>query len=230
MAGKRKYYKKKKATKKTPKRLSNRLSVYNPWYLSKSRKVDHQLTVIRPYDLSGKINFTPGFDSMVALAFTLDNCEDITAYTRMFDQYRIDAVYIRCTPQTTEKQMGSITQDVRIPNYCAIVDRDDAVNFPSSYDILKSRKGSREQSVLNARTFSFTPSRLSAVLDGNGALQPCIVDAQTNEFIDTSKTNIVHYGWKIGIDGSENLASDPNDFFDIFFKIALKITFINTKI
>jgi len=230
MSGKKKTYKKKRTTKRTTKSKAKALSVYNPWYLSKSPTVDHQLTVVRPYDFSGKINFTPGFDSMIALGFTLDNCEDITAYTRMFDQYRIDAVYIRCTPQTTQKQMSGISQDIRIPNYCAIVDRDDAVNFPSSYDILKSRKGSKEQSVLNAKTFSFTPSRLSAVVDSNGALQPCIIDSSTSKFIDTTKANIVHYGWKIGIDGSENQASDPADFFDIYFKISLKVTFINTKI
>lgn len=230
MPAKRKYYRRKKKTIRTAGRLPARLSVYNPWYLSKSRRTDHQLTVIRPYDLSGRVNFTPGFDSMVAISFTLQQCEDITAYTRMFDQYRIDAVYVRCQPQTTSKQFANVAQDVRIPNYCCIVDRDDAVNFPSSYDILKSRKGSREQSCLSYRSFSFTPSRLSAVLDSGGSLQPCIIDSNTAKFIDTTKTNIVHYGFKIGIDGSESQASDPTDFFDIDFKISLKITFINTKI
>jgi len=230
MPYKRKYPKRKKKTTRQPRKLTPTLSVYNPWYIMKSRRVDHQLTVMRPYDLAGRVNFTPGFDSAIGIVFSLNGCEDITAYTRMFDQYRIDAVYVRCIPQTTNKNLQGISQDVRIPNYVVVVDRDDVFTAPISYDILKSRKGAREQTCLTQRTFSFTPSRLSAVLDNDGDLQPCIIDSNTNKFIDTSKTDISHYGLKIAIDGGESQASDPTDFFDVDFKIMLKVTFINTKI
>lgn len=221
-----KYTKKKKRTNTVP----SKLSIYNPWYLSKSRRVDHQITVVRPYEFQGQINFTPGFDSSIGVSFRLDQLHDIASFRRMFDYYRIDAVYVKFIPFTTEKNINNIGLNHRIPNYTICIDRDDVNVLPSDFNTLKSRKGSRTQSCLTARTVSFTPTRLLGVLDGNGVLQPCVVDSDTNMMIDTEKIDIIHYGLKVAIDGSESTAAAPTGFFNVQLSVSMKVTFMNTKI
>lgn len=224
MPGKRKYRKKRKNT------APSKLSIYNPWYLSRSRKVDHQITVVRPYEFGGQINFTPGFDSSIGIAFTLDNLHDIVSFRRMFDYYRIDAVYVKFIPFTTEKTIGNLGLNHRIPNYTICIDRDDVAVLPSDFKTLKSRKGSRTQSCLTSRTVSFTPTRLLGVLDASSTLQPCVVDGDVSKMIDTERIDIVHYGLKVAIDGSESLATAPTGFFNMSVNVSMKVTFMNTKI
>lgn len=230
MPAKRKYYRKKRKYLKRRSTMSNKLSIYNPWYISRSPRVDHQITVVRSYEFQGTINFTPGFDSSISITFNLQNVNDITSFSRMFDYYRIDAVYVKFIPFTTEKPIGNLGLNHRIPNYTICIDRDDTITLPSNFNVLKSRKGSRTQSCLTARTVSFTPTRLSAVVDGAGALQPCKIDTDTHMFLDTDCGDITHYGLKVAIDGSESLATAPTGFFNVQLEINCKLTFRDTKI
>lgn len=135
-----------------------------------------------------------------ARAFSFHDILNYSNYD-MWDQYRINAIVVKITPNLTQVVNGAFDDTTnpgsgKIPNYCAYIDRDDASSGGATYEDLKARQGSIVRSCTKGLTLKFRPTRLINVYKSL---------TSTGYMCDVSKRwlddrSIPHYGLKIGIE------------------------------
>jgi len=223
-------YKRRPQRKKAHK---NYLTQSMPWKVAYTPRTNQTLTLLRPMDESLRfvLAYSPMNDTFLSITHSLRQTYNYQEFQRMFDMYRIDCVYVDITPRTTsvnQVDIGTIQLNgVKIPNYTIAVDRDDSVISPvAGFNSIKVRHGSKTQNCITRRRFTYTPSRLTGAQDVSGDNKLSIIDKNVNEFINTRNDDIIHYGLKLALDGSQG-GPVLDNLYSMDIRLTYKITFKN---
>jgi len=146
------------------------------------------------------------------LAFELQDLDQVSSFTSLFDQYRIDKVHVifrTRNPGTFVANTSTANQG--IPSVLVVIDRDDATVLTSlaaarEYDNVT--EFSAEQSCSVMLEPSVTPAMYAV-----GSFSGYAV-ARTGIWLDAANTNIPHYGLKFVITAL-NSSTTSSWFWDI---------------
>lgn len=150
-----------------------------------------------------------------SMTFRLDQLINYTDISNIADQYKISYVVIRCTYQSTQSGVGSLSI---MPNLQWIQDHDDNV-LPASVNALREKMGAK------FKTFGFNkvckigvrPRVQDSNAGAGGVVQNAIV-SNKSVWLNTLYTNTEHYGIK-GILSNVNLATTATTLTSFKFDI-----------
>lgn len=131
------------------------------------------------------------FDSQ---SFKLSDISDYTAFTALFDTYRIMGVSYTLVPIT-----NAYTSAAQQPNVVLAADYND-ISTPTSMEKMLNRQGAKMQSFNRPVSKYIKP----AVADGVYGSIATNYGQVKNKWIATSDPNTPMYGMKIGVQGAPN--------------------------
>jgi hypothetical protein len=160
-----------------------------------------------------------------SIAFTLNDLSQVTSWTTVFDQYRIDEVHFRCTSRSNSVSVftSSATTEA-VPYVQFVVDRDDST-APASlaavgdYDNMLQMPGWGNLDVV------IQPS-VSPAVYASGAFSGYEIRKAGTMWLDCANAAIPHYGIKFGVS-----ALDVSTTADWKFDVAAwyKVSFKNVR-
>ncbi len=152
---------------------------------------------LRPYKFSkllskGVVTSTSAAEGLYAYQFALADLSEVSSFTSIFDQYRINRIDLLVRPLTNP----STTANVSVPYAFAYVvtDLDDAATLASASLSLNYQNCSI-LSPGQSHARHFVPHVLISAFDGAAAF----ASSKAAPWIDCANTNVVHYGAKISI-------------------------------
>jgi hypothetical protein len=138
------------------------------------------------------ITATPTTSNAVSYAFSLNDLDDVSNYTSVFDQYRIDAVVFRILPMQNAIGLSTNSTTTTCRLYC-VVDYDDAAVLPS-----EATARAYESSILvppGEECFrTFQPHQAVGAYGGSAFGNYTNV---VNQWNDCNSPSTQHYGVKI---------------------------------
>jgi hypothetical protein len=136
-------------------------------------------------------------DSFSANYFTLDGFPDYTAFTALFDQYRIKTIELWFEPTVTQ----ALVTSPEICWYLTVPDLDDAA-APATFSAIQNKPGGVQSSIMQSHYHKFQPRAAVCMFKGGftgyGQSEP-------NIWLDCSSPDIQFYGIKIGVSQSTNV-------------------------
>jgi len=138
--------------------------------------------------------FNNYFDFGLGLRFALKDCANYTAFTGIYDQYRINSVTVKVTYLTTQAQIGGTSI---LPTMYYVGDFDDA-GAPLDITYVEGKQGSKAVRVSNTRntlTLKIKPHLAINVLGGDdvaGSYQK----VEKAGWLDCADPTIFHYAGK----------------------------------
>jgi hypothetical protein len=172
-------------------------------------------------------NITTG-PTLGSIKFNLGQCLNNTAFTDLFDQYRINLVVVKFMPQNTQivnKPYDDTTTPTTggfIPKFVVCQDRDDAT-VPASYNEVKARQRSILVEATKPITIKMRPSRLIASYNTGATDFGFTVDT-TRRWINTANQNMDHFGLKYALE-----PASPANAFSYNVEIYYYMSFKNRK-
>ena len=124
-----------------------------------------------------------------AVNFTISQITDVSSFTALFDQYRIDLIEVLMEPQVTEVT----TAAADVGEYISVVDIDDS-NVPTSYGDLCSYSTAQQSRGSMSHYHRFVPGVAVAVYSGAFTS----FASTTSMWLDCGSPTIQHYGIKLG--------------------------------
>lgn len=162
---------------------------------------------------------TANAPTLGAFNFVLSSATNYTAFTDLFDVYRVDYLEFQFYSRNTAHDLSTSATDIS-PDILTVIDKDDSV-APGTLDAL------REYSSLETHPCSepvfvrrLKPGILTGAFDGTSVVA---CRSEIGAWIDCSRIGIPHYGLKYGVTagaaGQTNLGSwDVQLFVGLSFK------------
>lgn len=166
-------------------------------------------------------------DVKAAYTFKLTDCLNISRYTQMFDQYRLNKVVIKWRPLrytniTAENTtvLPPISGFTNIPNFVTVVDYDDTLVV--DYNDVRERYGSRVRRCNRPGTDIITPKILTECYRSttSSAYLP-----KPKQWVDCTYNDVPHYGLKVSLQ-----AAEPNGQYAIEGTVTYYVSFKNRMI
>jgi len=157
---------------------------------------------------------TPGTSTQFAIAFTAGDLPQFTSFAALFDQYRIDRVEIKFSPQSNAVNvLASSSPNATVPNLFCLLDFDDSV-APTSLGAVQQYDNCQVCKYGEGLHIVLEPSYTPAVYSA-GAFTGYGVDKAG--WLDVASSGIPHYGVKGSITALPGL-STSNVVWDIYCK------------
>jgi hypothetical protein len=154
---------------------------------------------------SSTIYQTGATEVLGQIAFELADLSQVSTFSSMFDQYRIDRVHLRITPKNNSVFLASIAApNQSLPTVFVVVDFDDAT-APSSVDELRQYSSCQEVGIGAAIDIVLQPSITPAVWSGGAFSGYGVTDSSM--WLDIANTGIPHFGVKFGVPGLQASAT-----------------------
>lgn len=154
---------------------------------------------------------TPLTDSPIAKAFSfqLTDLPNVTEYSSLFDQYKINGIQLRIIPKvsvTTQGSASGTTQTVGYGQVVSCIDFDDAAN-PTGKDELLQYQNAKITRSTSIHTRFIKPRILdtvwvNSISSGYQSVRP--------NWVDLANTNMPHYGIKLWVDPPANSGATAN--------------------
>lgn len=137
---------------------------------------------------------------MGAIAFRLDDLDQVTTLSSLFDQYRIDRVHLRISTKNQNVNLASISSpNQAYPTMWVATDYDDATALASISE-LRQYPSVVTLTPGNSVDVIIEPSVTKAVY-ASGAFSGYTVESSEDQWIDVANTSVPHYGVKFGVAG-----------------------------
>lgn len=163
-------------------------------------------------------------ETTLSLTFDLTQCNNYANWTALYDQYRINSVYLSLKPQRSEL----ITQDVNdiapnqtftnIPSYAIVADYDDTAII--NYQDVKERHGARWNLATKSMKMKVYPKKLMQIYNG---LTTAYMPAAPG-YLDCTYNNVPHYGVKVAME-----VAQPTGQYGIEIEHTYYVTFKNRQ-
>lgn len=151
-------------------------------------------------------------------SFTLGDLPDVTDFTALYDQYKILGIKVEWLPRGNN---SDIQAQNSISRFFSVIDRDDD-NGPASIDQLTQYESCKMTNTTQTHKRYFRPSiRVEVPLASGGT--GFAIKGPT--WIDTTNTNVKHYGLKVGVQGA--LSGTGSIFFDA--QLTMYLAFRNVR-
>lgn len=165
-----------------------------------TRAIKNNLVYVKLRHVVGSIGGSSGSWISYLYAFQLSNIANYTAYTGVFDQYRINAVKLTFTPYNdTNDLSNSGATGQNLPRVYTLIDRNGITTGSLATENSTIENGSTRQIRNPEKPFSIyvkspgIETFAETVVGGSN-----IGLTQYKKFIDTNNTNIAHYGAGVG--------------------------------
>lgn len=157
-----------------------------------------------------------------AYVYAMNQAQNYTNYTAIFDQYRInwiEARFVNLGPSSVNKPYDDNSGTLApIPRFCIARDRDDA-STGTSFDDLRARSESSIHLMTKGFTIRFIPNRLS-MLYWTPSSTAYKLDLDTKAWLDCAQTSIPHYGHKIAVE-----VASPSNAYKMQIEYKYNISF-----
>jgi hypothetical protein len=147
---------------------------------------------------SGSIVAVPTTNTLGTISVELGDFVQASAFATIFDQYRIEKLHFRLTPDTNvrdDSQAASPNQSV--PFLAVVVDHDDA-SAPASFAALQEYDNVETATGWEGLSVELTPSVTPAIF-ASGAFNAYEVVPSDRMWLDIANTTCPHYGIKFGV-------------------------------
>jgi len=132
-----------------------------------------------------------------SMAFSLQDLDQVTSFTALFDQYRIDRVVVQVKTRNPSVNFNSNSvANATPPSTFWVIDRDDSTQ-PTTLAQLRQYDNCQEAAVSDNVELDLQPSVTPAIY-ASGAFSGYAV-ARTGVWLDVANVAIPHYGVKFGI-------------------------------
>jgi len=142
--------------------------------------------------------------NFAAYYFILSQLDNASAYTTLYDQYRVDWIEWVCRPMYTSNALSPATNIV--PQIYSVIDYDDANVTSYSINIMRSYESC---AIRELESFGRKIKPHVAIAAYSGAFTS--FENVESPWIDSASPNVQHYGMKLGVDpgatGQTNLQS-----------------------
>lgn len=164
------------------------------------------------------------YDMGVGMAFNLQQLSNFVAFTRIYDEYKINSIQVKMTYLTNEAQ---IVGAGLLPTINYVMDQDNAAAPLSLKDVqgkagVKTLRISPSRNVLN---LNIKPYTLTSVATPTGAFPAKV---QRASWINTANTDIVHYAGKLWVQNMY-LPVTTNSNTAIQFEYKFNVSFKGAK-
>lgn len=164
-------------------------------------------------------------ETTLALTFDLSQCNNYANWTAVYDQYRINCIYLSFKPQRVERLIHEVNNIApnqnfsNIPSYCAVVDYDDTaiINFQD----VKERHGARWQLATKSMRMKVYPKKLIQVYNG---LTTAYMPSSSGGYLDCTYNSVPHYGVKVACE-----VSQPSGLYAVEIEQIYYVTFKNRQ-
>jgi hypothetical protein len=166
---------------------------------------------------------TPTTSLFGQIAIELQDLPQSADYTTIFDQYRIDRVQFRISPQINSIQATTASPNAVVPRLFVVVDRDDAT-VPTTLAQLREYDNVQDILPYQGIVIDFEPSVTPAVYQA-GAFSGYSVAPSGDHWIDAASGAVPFYGIKFGCDPTTTGATAAyNWYVDAYVQISFKNT------
>lgn len=136
-----------------------------------------------------------------ATSFSISQLPNVSEFTSLYDNYRIEKVVFRMRPYWTDLSVsGTTVQSYALAPIYTAIDLDSAA-LPASTATLRQYSTCRSHTALRPITRVLRPRPLTEIYES--ALGTSYALAPKNVWLDTARTSVPHYGIKVA-------ASFPN--------------------
>lgn len=138
--------------------------------------------------------FNNYYDFGLGMRFALKDCANYTAFTGIYDQYKINSITVKVTYLTTQAQIGGTSI---LPTMYYVGDFDD-ITAPTSITDVESKQGSKALRVSNTRnrlTLVIKPRTLVNVLSAD-TVANSHVKVENAGWFDCNDPTVYHYAGK----------------------------------
>lgn len=157
---------------------------------------------------------TPATSVFGAMAFSLQDLDQVAQLTALFDQYRIDKVIIQARTRNSILQLNtSSAANATPPDIYWAIDRDD-VTVWTTYAQARQYDNVQVASLTDNVEIELEPSITPAIY-ASGAFSGYGVE-RTGVWIDCANTAVAHYGVKFAVTELTALATDTY-YWDLLF-------------
>ncbi len=155
---------------------------------------------------SGVIAQTGATEVLGAVAFRLDDLNQVSTFSSLFDQYRIEQIRLKFTSKNPTINLAAIASpNQAAPSLYIVIDRDDAT-APASINALREYNTCVEVNTQNSIDIDLTPS-LTPALFSAGVFSAYSLRNSDQTWIDIANTSVPAYGVKFGIEPLQASAS-----------------------
>jgi len=156
---------------------------------------------------SGSIVAIPTTNTLGSIAVEVGDLTQIASFSALFDQYRIEKLHFRLTPDTNvrdDSQAASPNQSV--PSLYVVIDHDDS-SAPASIAALQEYDNVEFATGYQGISVDFIPSITPAVF-ASGAFNSYEVRPSDRTWIDIANTTAPNYGIKFGVTALQTSSTD----------------------
>jgi hypothetical protein len=150
--------------------------------------------------------------------FTLSSITDVSSYTTIFDQYKIEMIEVRCTPRYTEATLGTPSATAIMPRLYTVIDYNDST-VPGSINQLKDYGSCVVTTPGASLVRTIIPQLSTAVYSGSFTSY-----MSANGWVDTSSPNVQYYGLKYAIEPGSGSSSLQTYLVDVVYYVAFRNT------
>lgn len=122
-----------------------------------------------------------------AMQFQLDQTQNYTDFTQLFDRYKLSGVKVKFVPLTTQAFPGA-----SVPMIAYAIDLDDAT-LPTSYDTVNTKYNVHKKRLDKACSIYIKPRLAQQIYSG---LTSGYAIGPKNTYIDCNDPGVPHYGLK----------------------------------
>jgi len=167
---------------------------------------------------------TPTASLFGQIAIEFQDLPQSVSFASVFDQYRIDKVQFRISPQVNSIQATTASPNAVVPRLFVVVDRDDAT-VPSTLAALREYDNVVDILPYQGLNVEFEPSVTPAVYSAS-AFSGYEVAPSGDHWIDVASGAVPFYGIKFGCDPTTTGATAA---YNWYVDCTVEISFKNTR-
>lgn len=130
------------------------------------------------------------------LSFNINGLPDLTDFTTLFDQYKLNGIQIQFIPNITSNDMNPVSTYYELPNFHTIIDRDDEI-APANLNVMMQYPSYKRTRGHQVHTRYFRPSLAQTIFKTSSTTGTSQVGPK---WLDCADPTIPHYGMKVWID------------------------------
>jgi hypothetical protein len=166
---------------------------------------------------------TPTTSLFGSIAVEFQDLPQSSSFLSVFDQYRVDKLHFRITPQVNTISPTTASPNAVVPRLFVVVDRDDAT-VPTTLSQLREYDNCLDILPYQGLSVEFEPSCTPAVYS-NSAFSGYEVAPSGDHWIDAASGAVPFYGLKFGCDPTTTGATAAyNWYVDCYAYVSFKNT------
>lgn len=160
-----------------------------------------------------------GVSQQLAYSYTLNDLDQVTTFTALFDQYRIRKIQVTFRPAYNMAMLQTSPFSGATTYNYHVIDQDDATALTDAQ--LRQYDTCQVHTNVQQFTRTFTPRIASAAYSGAFS---SFANLSSNTWIDVASPSVQYYGTKFNQEASPSGGTQPIGFLDNVYYIEFRAT------